>query len=114
MKALKVVLAAVLVSVTMMGMAQSVDKVKPTFNSKMIPLTSIDNQTDLIVAILNQVDAKFFLFSNEHSGMYIATVRLNHKVYKIFGTNKQWYRFFKIQPRLLPYEKANKDDRKIR
>ena len=114
MKALKVVLAAVMVSITMMGMAQSTDNVKPVFHSQMIPLTSIDIRTDLGGAILNQVDAKLFLTGTEHTGMYIATVRLNNKVYKIFGTYMQWYRFLKIQPRPLPFEEANKEDRKIR
>lgn len=114
MKVLKVVLVAVLVSVTMMGMAQNANKIKPVIHTQMIPLTSIDIRTDLGGAILSQVDTKLFLTGKEHNGMYIANVRLNNKVYKIFGTYMQWYRFLKIQPRPLPFEKANREDRKIR
>lgn len=113
MKALKVVLVVVLMSFTMLGIAQNADRVKPMFDSKMIPVTTLDIRTDLGNAVRAQVDETLFLTRDDHSGIYIASVRLNGKIYKIYGTYKQWKRFLYVQPKLLPFEKADNGKKKI-
>ena len=113
MKTLNAILVAVLVTLTTMGMAQNVDKAKPMFSSKMIPITSIDVNSEFGSAIAAQVDTKLFLTGNNHNGMYVATVKYNGKVYKLYGTYIQCVRFLRVNPRPLPSEKADKSGKKI-
>lgn len=112
MKALNVILVAVLVTFATMGIAQNVDKAGPLFSSKMIPITSVDLMSDFGKAISAQVDTQLFLTGNDHNGVYIATVRFNGKVCKVFGTYYQWVRFLRVNPRPLPSEKDIKSERK--
>lgn len=105
MKALKVVLVLAMVSFTMMAVAQKHDRVRPVFDAKMIPLANIEMQSDLGYAILAQVDGRFLTNVSERNGVYVAEVKFNGKILKIFGTYMQWYRFLKIHPNPLPYEK---------
>jgi hypothetical protein len=113
MKALKVVLVAALVTITMMGMAQQPDRVKPVFNSAMIPITSIEATSGFGNSVMMQVDAKSLLLSSENSHIIIATVRYDGKIYKIYGTYYQWVRFLKVNPKPMPFEEAVKEGKKI-
>ncbi len=109
MKTLKVVLVAAMVSLSLMSMAQVVNKDRPRFESKYVPIATVNVGSELGMAIFGQVDGRTFLFSSEQGGYYATTVRLNGKIYHVRGTYQQWYRFFNP----LSFEKANNSKRKI-
>ncbi|MCF8366834.1 MAG: hypothetical protein K9H16_13685 [Bacteroidales bacterium] len=94
MKTLKVVLVAALVSITMMSVAQSDDRVGSEFQSEFIQLSTVLQNADLCNAIFMQIDPRVFLTVDDHVGMMTASIKLNGKLYKIVGTFKEWNRFF--------------------
>jgi len=113
MKALKVVLVAALVSLTMLGFAQSTDIDRPVFESKYVSITDVKPLSALDYAIRAQVDYSLFLFSHERSGFYIANVKISSRIIKVRGTYKEWKSYFIRKRPMLPSETVVKNKGRI-
>ncbi len=93
MKAMRIVLIAVLVSFVAMSYA----KEKPNNNSKKINVIALEQAVripGLVMAMKAQLDTEFLKI--EHPGWYSARVKYQHSTYVIYGKRQAWLRFFKL------------------
>ncbi len=99
MKTLKLGLVALLVSFTMMSMAQSNERA----NQKVISLEKAITIPQLNYAMHQQIDLKSFL-GEERDGLYVAKVLVQGKFFFVSGTYSQWYDFLTTRLEFIPRE----------
>ena len=90
MKTLKLAMIAAILSFAMISYAG----VKPEHAKKVvkITLTQALKEPGLVNAMHAQLKVRFIQV--EPNGLYVATVRYNLVIYKIYGTRTAWVRFF--------------------
>ena len=93
MKTLKLTMIAAILSFAMISYAGV--KPSPQVAKKVvkITLTKALNEPGLVIAMHAQLKMQFLQVEPQH-GLYIATVRFNNVVYKIYGRRTAWIRFF--------------------